>query len=171
MLHHLFDTPLVGLVLLAVLVLFAVSVAIAIAVSIKPPAKPVPANFTYVSTVIAGLVLSVAAGVLGQPATVQKQATTVLAAPAAANPQADVEVKIADAQTSAFRTLYSWGYVILGLTCLVVFIVPTPSTHDLVKGVALSTLGFLITVVGPVAHQAVAPAAIGGQEFQVMIKR
>jgi hypothetical protein len=155
MMNHLFDVALVGLALLSVAVIFAGSVAFAIVACFVPKYAPKTQNFTYVTTAIAGLVLSVASGVLGAPATVQVQ--TPVAAHGSEPTEAVVDhqlnAQIAEPQVAAFKQLYAWTYVVTGLVCLLVFVLPTPATHDLVKNVALTTLGFLITLVGPVANK------------------
>src|SRR5690242_11210850 len=71
--NHLFDVAIVGLALLSIAAIFAGSVAIAILACFIPRYAPKTDNFTYVTTAVAGLVLSVASGVLGTPATVQLQ--------------------------------------------------------------------------------------------------
>lgn len=153
--HHLFDNGMTGLCLMAVLVIFIGSVAIAIYLTFTNKTLS-SQNFTYVATVVAGLVLSVAAGILGQPAKLQVSSTppTSFALPGVqpvAPSTQDVQVRVATDQISEFRTLYAWVYIIAGLLCLLVFVIPTNSTHEIVKGVALTMLGFLVTMIGTVA--------------------
>ena len=151
--HHLFDNPLLGIALMAVLVLFAGSVILAIVASFTPTlAGAKNTNLTYVATVVAGLVLSVASGVLGAPAKVQgAQTTTANVQPAGPDSSTvPVEVRILAQQAADFKNLYAWCYVLLGLACIVVFMAPTPITHDLVKSVGLTMLGFLITLVSQI---------------------
>ncbi len=87
LLPHLFDDALVGIALVAVILLFAGSVIVAIVASIKPTLAPGSANFTYVATVVAGLVLSVASGVLGEPAKAEVSASSGLTAPSSPQQQ------------------------------------------------------------------------------------
>lgn len=149
-LPDLFQDPLIALGLLAVLVLFAVSVAVSIRASFGPPAAP-NKNFVYVATAIAGLVLSVASGVLGAPAEVsgQTHAKTLVVTGQTdthQNSGSPVSVTPDDSQRMAFRNLYTWAYIIAGLICLIVFMLPNTSSQDIVKQVGLSTLGFLIVL-------------------------
>lgn len=147
---------LIGLALTAVLLIFLGAVGFAIYASLKN-GQNTSTNFTYVATVIAGLVLSVASGVIGAPATVKQTLTpATLASPNQAAPLSqttELKARIASSQASDSRTLYTWVYVFAGLVCLCVFVLPTPSTHELVKGVALTMPGFLITIVGGLATQ------------------
>ena len=148
-LDHLFDNQLVGLALSAVLVLFIGAVGISIYLTFRNQQKT-SANFTYVATVVAGLVLSVASGVLGTPASIQVSKPVSAASPASVSTQ-EISAHLTSDQISDFKTLYAWVYVIVGLVCLIVFISPTEFTHELVKGVGLTMLGFLITIVGGVS--------------------
>jgi hypothetical protein len=153
-LNHLFDNALVGLALMSVLVIFAASVVIAGLSCFRPAIAPKGQNFTYVATAIAGLVLSVASGVLGKPTTVTMAAKP--AAPFAAPDQGQAssyQATISDTQVAEYQQLYAWTYVVIGLVTLIIFVLPTPANHDLVKNVALTTLGFLITIVGAVASR------------------
>ncbi|HTW80275.1 MAG TPA: hypothetical protein VME23_12080 [Terracidiphilus sp.] len=158
-LSHLMDNPLIGLALISVLVLFLFSTAFAIVSCFWPRLAPKNQNFTYVATAVAGLVLTVSSGVLGKPATIQFSAPPSVQSSADAS--ASVHATFANNQTGSFQQLYAWSYIVAGLLCLVVFVIPTPATHDLVKSVALTTLGFLVTIVGGLATQA--PQAIQDQ--------
>jgi hypothetical protein len=167
-LNHLFDNPIIGIGLIAVLLIFLVAIAFAVYASIKNRQGITGNNFTYVATAIAGLVLSVASGVIGAPATVQLPADSLTSqrdsGPSNSEskgqegkPTTVLQARLANDQITAFRTIYAWAYVLAGLVCLVVFICPTPFTHDLVKSVGLTTLGFLITIVGGIAQPSQLP--------------
>ncbi|WP_263366003.1 hypothetical protein [Edaphobacter bradus] len=151
---HLWDNGLLGALSLAVLVIFTVAILIAIYCSVrnKPTTNP---TFTYVATIIAGLVLSVASGVIGTPAKAVPRTTTTSQSAAQGDKDPNIQpgstkeasAKLTTNQSSEFRTIYAWTYALEGLVCLLVVMLPTPYTHDLVKSVGFSTLGFLITVV------------------------
>jgi hypothetical protein len=170
-LSHLFDNGLIGLALMAVLVIFVGAIAFAIYSTLRNVQQTGP-NFTYVATAIAGLVLSVASGVIGTPATVQLPASTAgLSVPKEGKLQssgAELKARVTNNQVSDFRNLYAWIYVLAGLACLLVFVLPTPFTHDLVKSVGLTMLGFLITIVGGVVNNGATAGAVGLQPSDVL---
>ena len=166
-LSHLFDNSLIGLALMAVLVLFVGAVAFAIYSTLRNIPQTAP-NFTYVATAIAGLVLSVASGEIGAPATVQLPTASASSSTKSGDADnklqtsggSELKARLTSNQVSDFRNLYAWIYVLSGLACLLVFVVPTQFTHDLVKSVGLTMLGFLITIVGGVVNNGAASSTI-----------
>jgi len=161
---HLMDDGLVGLALLAVLILFLGSVVFGICVSLWPARVSFNQNSTYVATAIAGLVLTVASGVLGKPATVQLSTPPTTSGVAT---HASVQATFSDDQTGEFQKMYAWSYILAGLLCIVVFMFHTPAKHDLVKSVALTTLGFLVTIVGGLATKP--PPTLANQGYQGLL--
>lgn len=176
-LHKMFIDPLPGIILIAIFAFFLITVIIAIASSVKQ-AELVYAkrpNFTYLSTILVGLVLSVASGVLGKPANPEAQKvvaaqanSTSLGAPPAIttarleslSESIDSEIKqepekkgevikqvLKTAQKESFRYLYTVTYIIVGFVCFGVFLFKE-KPHSLVNEVALTTAGFCITLVG-----------------------
>jgi hypothetical protein len=92
-----------------------------------------------------GLVLSVSSGVLGKPANVQLVGQPV--APALAPTTTSLRANLTVDQIADFQQVYAWTYVVAGLFSLVVFVCAS-QPHDIVKSVALTTLGFIATIVG-----------------------
>jgi hypothetical protein len=111
-------------------------------------------NFNYVATVVAGLVLTAATGAIGAKPSqlpVQSGSGSVQAAPAGQTtsaPAGSSKTQPIDSQKQAFQILCGWSYIALGVLCLIVFVIPSPTTHDLVKTVGLTTLGFAGTIIG-----------------------
>ena len=146
--NHLFDNSVVGMALLAVLVFFVACLAITMLSCFRPMAVASAGNFNQVATVVAGLVLTVASGALGVSPAV---GTGVQPGSSSAGSQASVAnnvgatptVTLASAQVGAFKSLYTTTYIVTGLLCLVVFMIPTRQTHELVRNVGLTTLAFL----------------------------
>jgi hypothetical protein len=112
-------------------------------------------NFNYVATVVAGLVLTAATGALGgKPAAlpppggtgaIQNPPSPSQNVPPPAN---DNKTPSIDPQKQAFQKLCGFSYIGLGIICLIAFVIPSPTTHDLVKTVGLTTLGFAGTIIG-----------------------
>jgi len=143
----LFTSSLVGMALLGVWGLFLYTVGQAIVSCFRAPV-PAPPNFMYVATAVAGIVLSVASGMLGDPSpTPGSGASTspVTSAPSPP-PTGTAPVVLEPKQRIALRNLYTTTYLIAGFFCLILFMSNTPSTHDLVKQVGLTTLGFMISL-------------------------
>lgn len=141
---HLFDNQTIGLALMAVLVFFVGSLLLSIFGCFRSLAVTQAANFNYVATAVAGLVLTVASGALGVAPGAVRGPQPVSAEAAAAEPTPQVPaVTLATAQVGAFKQLYTATYIVVGLVCLLVFMIPTPRTPELVKNVALTTLAFL----------------------------
>jgi hypothetical protein len=163
---HLFDNGLVGLALAAVLAMFVGSVFVGIVACFRPKAAPLNPNFTYVATAITGLVLSVSSGVLGKPATVQVPNLPPTVQQSTPNRDVSFQANVSSNQIGEFQQLYAWTYVVSGLIALVIFISPTPANHDLVKNVALTTLGFLITLVGTLSSKV--PSALAEASTRVL---
>ena len=116
------------------------------------------ANFTHGSTIVAGLVLTASTGVLGRPAdikiTTEPQSFAQVPAQASQNQptqtkagQNVVQSIIQDPQREAFKKICAWTYVILGMLCFIVWVVPTPVNHDLVRNIGLTTLGFATSII------------------------
>ena len=149
-----------------VLVFFWLAVLGAMISSVRPSAVNAPtatlrtivtaSNFNYVATVVAGLVLTAATGAIGgKPAQLPPQnGTPQAAAPVQAAPSipAPKPQPVGDPQKQAFQLICGWSYIGLGILCLVVFVIPSPTTHDLVKTVGLTTLGFAGTIIGGLAN-------------------
>ncbi|MGA2535949.1 MAG: hypothetical protein ABSF53_08050 [Terracidiphilus sp.] len=117
-------------------------------------------NFTQASTIVAGLILTAATGVLGTPANVKITAVTTSSAAtapsqagqdraqqsqsASASPAVQL---IKDPQRDAFKTICAWLYVVLGAICFFTWVIPTPANHDLVRNIGLTTLGFATSII------------------------
>jgi len=129
----------------------------------QPPAAGVPGNrvqrftsannFTQASTIVAGLVLTAATGVLGKPANIRIAAvqTNTAASSGAGQQLTPAAVSAAqtlkDPQRDAFKTICAWLYVVLGVGCFLVWVMPTPANHDLVRNIGLTTLGFATSII------------------------
>ena len=146
--EHLFDDQTVGLALMAVLVFFAASLVLSIFGCFKSLKIAQAANFNYIATAVAGLVLTVASGALGvAPGAVRGPQPTSSNASMVQSSDEVPSVTLASAQVGAFKQLYTTTYIVAGLICLIVFVLPTTSTPELVRNVALTTLAFLGLVV------------------------
>jgi hypothetical protein len=113
-------------------------------------------NFSYVATVVAGLVLTAATGAIGAaPSPLPPNASVAgqAASPNQASPSSGSTIQSIDTQKQAFQKMCGWSYIGLGIICLVVFVIPSPTTHDLVKTVGLTTLGFAGTIIGGLANK------------------
>ena len=169
MLTHLFDNIPSAVALLAVLLFFVASVLIGIVESYRPKTV-VTTNFNSIATVVAGMVLTVASGVLGTAPAVTSPGPSTTAASAQALGAA---VTIASAQVEAFKNLYTVTYIVAGFCCLMVLLLPTKKNHELVKTVGFTTLAFLSLFVtnnlgathGGVANLNVAIAAPPSQDW------
>lgn len=162
--ENLFNDPFLGMALAAILVLFILTVVIAMVSTLKKTPMKVAQHdpFNYVATIVVGLVITVSTGVLGKPNVPKdSKAATVgskLGVPTIAtldepllleglSNDRDREAVLGAAQKKAFQAVYTITYLILGFCCLVVFMVPTETNHALVKQVALTTVGFFITII------------------------
>ncbi len=110
-------------------------------------------NFTQASTIVAGLVLTAATGVLGTPANIKiatvytQQSTPVQAQQQPSKPAQSTAQILRDPQRDAFKRICAWLYVVLGAACFFVWVIPTASNHDLVRSVGLITLGFGTSII------------------------
>jgi hypothetical protein len=153
----LFANTLYGLLLAAIWLIFVVSVVYAICrtfgiFGLTTRSGP---GFTYVSTSIAALVLSVASGVLGKPQDLNnvpdqlKPAAAQLAQSAGVehNPSAGTTTfDFSGPQKTVWQKAFTFTYISLGVICIFLFMFETPGpTHDLVKTVGLSALGFILS--------------------------
>ena len=137
----LFENTSIGVILCGVLLLFVSSVTLGMLSCFKTMPIATASRFNEIATVIAGLVLTVASGVLGMKPSggiVGVQPKTENAAVAASTPS----ISLASPQIDEFRTVYTITYLVCGFACLTVLMLPTPNNHDLVRSVGLTTLGF-----------------------------
>jgi hypothetical protein len=162
----LFASPIIGFCFVVILLLFVACVALGIYYCFRS-ASASNENRAFLSTTVAGLVLSVASGVLGTPAQVPGNTTDTAASAAALSasrillqsnrkavpktapaPSQEGALTISDAARIAIRNLYTWTYLICGIGCLVVyFLIKTPRNDDLVKTVGITTIGFFISLI------------------------
>jgi hypothetical protein len=132
--HLLFADPTFGVVFSAVWLLFCFSIVYAAAKTIflGPGAAAANQGFTYVSTVIAGLVLSVASGVFGKPPDLANLPQTLK--PAAmelstavvkqqATPQGGPSIEITNPQRKAWQDTFADTFIVAGLISLLIFMV------------------------------------------------
>ena len=139
---------------MAVLVMFVGALAVGVVDCFRPLAVARAGRFNHVSTVIAGLVLTVASGVIG-----------VTPSSAVKGQQPDgfggVNVTFAGDQVTAFKDLYAGTYIVVGVVCLMVWVF-REKPHELVKNVGLTTLALAVTFVSGSLASGVSPNVKAG---------
>lgn len=123
----------------------------------NPPAKikdvVATANFSYVATAVAGLVLTAATGAIGTaPVQLAAQGSGPASVAQQQQPSATPLPPVADPQRKAFQIICAWSYVGLGILCTMVFVI-SAKPHELVKTIGLTTLGFATTIIGSLSAE------------------
>ena len=98
-------------------------------------------NYSYVATVVVGLVLAAAGGVVGA------SAPSVPAPNPAGGAPPPAVMGMSKDQKDAVRQLYAWSYIVIGILCILSWIAPSPHQLELVKQLALTCVGLFAAIV------------------------